>query len=210
MIIQEPFIKIIIVFALSSLYGLQRQRNHKQAGLGTFTLVAVGSCVLTIIAIDLGLSNSIGMIGGIITGIGFLGAGAFIRNNDKVFGFTTAASIWIFAIFGLIVGLGYFYYGFLVYLIVWIAVLFDNYLDEKGLDSYKKRVTITYTKFDKKDEISDILADYSKRFNLVSIQLNKKESTISSTYIIEAMKKEISDLLKELYKKKWCVSVRLE
>ena len=206
----EPLVKIILVFALSSLYGLQRQRNHKQAGLGTFTLVAVGSCVLTIIAIDLGLSNSIGMIGGIITGIGFLGAGAFIRNNDKVFGFTTAASIWLFAIFGLIVGLGYFLYGLVVYLIIWTAVLFDNYIDEKGLGSYRRRVTVTYTQFDKKDKISDILADYSKRFSLINIELNKQENNISSTYIIEGLKKEISDLLKELYKNKWCVSVRFE
>ena len=102
----EILVKTIFVFLLSSLYGLQRQRNHKPAGFGAFTLVAVGACALATIAVDIDLIHSIVIISSIITGIGFLGAGALIRTNDKVFGFTTASSIWFFAIFGLTIGLG--------------------------------------------------------------------------------------------------------
>jgi putative Mg2+ transporter-C (MgtC) family protein len=210
MLFSDVFSRILLVFLLSSLYGIERQKNHKPAGFGTFTLVAVGACSLVIIASEFGETYSVAIIGAVVTGIGFLGAGALLRNNDRVFGFATAASIWFFAIFGLVIGLGYFAIGFLIYVIVWLAVMFDNYLEEKGLGSYRRRVTITYNDFDKKDELSDILADYSKKFNLISIQINKKEKTISSSYLIEGMKKEIGLLLKELHKKKWCTSVKFE
>jgi putative Mg2+ transporter-C (MgtC) family protein len=170
----------------------------------------VGACALAILAVELGVDKSIGLLGAIVTGIGFLGAGAIIKNNDRIFGFTTAASIWLFSIFGLIIGLGQFREGIVIYVIVWLVVALDRLLERKGVGSYRKRVTIIYTQFNKKDNISNILADYCTSFSLINITLNKKEKTIASSYLVEGPKKEIEDLLKELYKNKWCVSVKFE
>src|SRR3989338_8472325 len=108
MILSDIILRFFVVAILSSLYGLQRQRRHKPVGFGTIVFVSVGACALAILAVELGIENSIGLLGAIVTGIGFLGAGAIIKNNDRIFGFTTAASIWLFSIFGLIVGLGQF------------------------------------------------------------------------------------------------------
>ena len=210
MILSEIIVRFFVVAVLSSLYGLQRQRRHKPVGFGTIVFVSIGACALAILAVDLGIANSIGLLGAIVTGIGFLGAGAIIKNNDRIFGFTTAASIWLFSIFGLIIGLGKFTEGITIYLVVWLVVGLDRYLEKLGVGSYRKRVTVIYTGFNKKEQIANILADYCTSFSLMNIVLNKKEKTISSSYLVEGPKEEIEDLLKELYKNKWCVSVKFE
>lgn len=210
MIFKEMLLRILIVFFLSALYGIQRQKSHKPVGFGTFIFVSLGSCALALTAVQMALAQSISLLSAIVTGIGFLGAGALIKGSDRIFGFTTAASIWLFAIFGLIIGIGYYIEGFLVYALVWVVVAFDSFLEKRGIGSYKKKVTIIYSDFSKRDEMGDILAKYSDSFNLISINVNKNDKTISSTYLVEGVKKEIEDLLKELYKRKWCVAVKFE
>src|SRR2546428_13706698 len=73
-------------------------------GFGTFIFVSTGAAALAILAIDLEADNPLTLLGGVITGIGFLGAGALIRANDRVFGFTTAALVWAMAALGVAAG----------------------------------------------------------------------------------------------------------
>ena len=203
-------IRFAIVFVLSAILGIERQRAHKPVSFGTFVFVAIGSCALVIVTTIIDFNSRILVLGSIVTGIGFLGAGALIKGSDRVFGFTTATSIWLFAIFGLIIGLGYYTEGFIVYVSVWLVVGVDKYLENRGIGTYRKKVTITYTEFNKKEQIANILADYCTRFTLMNVNMDKKQKTISSGYLVEGPKKEISYLLKELYKNKWCVSVKFE
>jgi len=202
--------RLVIVFLLTILYGLQRQKAHKPVGFGTFTLVSAGSCALALTAINLGLENSIALLSAIVTGIGFLGAGALIRGNDKIFGFTTAASIWLFAIFGLVVGLGEYKIGLTLYLFVWIVVFVDNYLETKGIGSYKKKLTITADRLVDKKLVINLLAKHCRSFKLIDVKIDKKESKVSFEYLIEGLKKDISFLLNDFYKKKWCIGLDLE
>ena len=204
----EIFLRLFLVFALSFIYGYQRQKNHKPVGFGTFILVSVGACALAITAVEMNLDNSVALLGAIVTGIGFLGAGALIKTSDKIFGFTTAASIWIFAIFGLIIGLGKYREGIIIYSIIWITILSDNYLENHAIGSYRKRLTIECDIFVNKDDIANILAKYSTGFTLMNITLNKKDKHIVLNYLMEGPKKDINFLLRELYKEKWCLSVR--
>ena len=201
-------LRLFLVFALSFIYGYQRQKNHKPVGFGTFILVSVGACALAITAVEMNLDSSVALLGAIVTGIGFLGAGALIKTTDKIFGFTTAASIWIFAIFGLIIGLGKYREGLIIYSIIWITILFDKYLEDHAIGSYRKRLTIECDLFVNKDDIANLLAKYSTGFSLMNIILNKKDKHIVLNYLIEGPKKDLNPLLRELYKEKWCVSVR--
>lgn len=205
----EIFSRFLLVFLLASLYGLQRQKSHKPIGFGAFTLVSIGACGLAIVAVELGTTYTIPLISAIVTGIGFLGAGALIKGSDRIFGFTTATSIWLFAIFGLIMGLGFYKEGFILYGAVWVIVGVDKYLEKRGVGTYRKHITVVYTRFDKKEQISNILGEYCTSFTLMKISVDKNQN-ISSTYLVQGLKKEISDLLKELYKNKWCTSVKLE
>lgn len=104
---------------LGALIGLNRELKHKPAGLRTHALVALGSAVLTLLISGQTVGGQAGgepahydalsrVIQGIITGIGFLGAGVILRSADgrHVSGLTTAASIWLAACLGCACGTG--------------------------------------------------------------------------------------------------------
>jgi putative Mg2+ transporter-C (MgtC) family protein len=207
MVLLDILFKFVVTFLLSSLFGLERQTSHKPIGFGTFTFVAVGSCALGILAGTLGLESSIGLLGATITGIGFLGAGALIKTGDKIFGANTAAAIWLFAIFGLIMGLGEFMIGGVVYGLVWLTVLFDRFLEHHSLGSYQKKLTINTNEIIDENELESVIGKKSK---VLGVEVNKKCNTISFTCIAEGTKEEINEIPKKLFKKKWFESFRTE
>src|SRR3989449_8170719 len=139
----EVVLRLLFVFGLAFSVGLERQLHRKPVGLGTFIFVSMGAATLAILAITLEEDNPLPLLGGVITGIGFLGAGALIRSNDRVFGFTTAALVWAMAALGVAAGAGLYYLAFVNYGIVWAVVLTDQYLESKGFGSHAKVVHLT-------------------------------------------------------------------
>jgi putative Mg2+ transporter-C (MgtC) family protein len=96
-------------YALALPIGWDRERDERTAGLRTFPLVAVASCGFVQAAEQLLASEPDGMariIEGVITGIGFIGGGAIIKQDATVRGTATAASLWATAAIGVAVGLG--------------------------------------------------------------------------------------------------------
>ncbi len=114
------------------LIGYERQKKHKIAGMTTHLLVALGASALAIVqeymyldsiqlVIDTGISNPAiaaatqferqRIIAQVIAGVGFLGTGAIIKTNGYITGLTTASTLWISAIIGIIFGLGYIMLG---------------------------------------------------------------------------------------------------
>jgi len=114
MIEYDLIIRLVLAAVFGGLVGWERQKGHKPAGLRTHMLVSMGSALFTMISFmvtfDLasGLVDSTRIAAGIVTGIGFLGAGAIIQSQEKVIGLTTAASIWIVAAIGMAIGYGLF------------------------------------------------------------------------------------------------------
>lgn len=109
------FIKLLMSALLGSLIGLEREYHGRPAGLRTHMLVCVGATMITISGIMVSEQFSSGtntggeisrIIAGVVTGIGFLGAGAIVRTSDFVRGLTTAACIWFVAALGVVIGLG--------------------------------------------------------------------------------------------------------
>lgn len=204
-------IRSLIVFIFSLLYGLQRQRSHKPVGFGTFIYVAIGSCALTIASMELGFNGGgLPLLSAIVTGIGFLGAGALIRNSDRVFGFTTAAGIWLFAIFGMLIGLGHYLNAGVVYSMIWIVVFLDTYLERKGLGSYRRKLAIGTNFLVDKKEIMKVLSKHCNNFHLIDFDINKRARLWKFSYLIEGPIDHIAQLIRELDSKKWCVSVKFE
>lgn len=112
----EVIIRIFITIILSGLIGLERKIYKKPAGLRTNIMVGLGSTVLMIIGLYILSNYNQGgnvdisrIVGQVVTGIGFLGAGAIIQARGSVHGLTTAASIWVVAAIGMAVGLGYYF-----------------------------------------------------------------------------------------------------
>lgn len=102
---------LCLAIVLGGLIGLERQLRGNVAGLRTHIMVAVGSTVITLASVEIGLGVRGGMRGDpghiaaqIVSGVGFLGAGAIMREGITVHGLTTAASIWATAGIGIAVG----------------------------------------------------------------------------------------------------------
>ncbi len=116
----EIIIRLILAFILGALIGLEREFHGRAAGLRTHILVCLGSSLVMLISMhlfdiyrDSGAVDPSKMAAGVITGIGFLGAGTILRFRASVRGLTTAASLWAVASIGLASGSG-FYQGALV------------------------------------------------------------------------------------------------
>jgi putative Mg2+ transporter-C (MgtC) family protein len=99
----------LIAVLCGAVLGTERERHQKPAGLRTLMLVCLGSCLFTMVGFV--FTSSTGDSGRvaaqIVTGIGFLGAGAILHGPGLVSGMTTAASIWVTAAIGMIAGAGY-------------------------------------------------------------------------------------------------------
>ena len=103
-----PFVPKVLASTLcGSIVGIEREYKGKAAGLRTMILICVGCTLFTIIAYHISPASDPGrVISTILTGVGFLGAGAIFKNEDKVVGVTTAAFIWVIAALGVLIGIG--------------------------------------------------------------------------------------------------------
>ena len=103
-------IRLMAAALLGGVIGFQRERAGKPAGLRTHILVTLGTCVFVLACSGYGMSSNglSRVIQGIVTGIGFIGAGSILKLNDErdIKGLTTAASVWIASAIGVAVGLG--------------------------------------------------------------------------------------------------------
>jgi putative Mg2+ transporter-C (MgtC) family protein len=110
----ELILKLVLAVALGGLIGLERETSQKPAGFRTNILVCTGSAMLMSLAVAVVNSASgspdtlIRMAAGVVTGIGFLGAGTIIHARGMVIGLTTATTIWVVAGLGLVIGAGYY------------------------------------------------------------------------------------------------------
>ncbi|WP_166820593.1 MgtC/SapB family protein [Thalassoroseus pseudoceratinae] len=115
--IGNVLLRLAASILLAAVYGWEREYRDKPAGLKTHMLLALGSAALTIIAVQFPLTqhqeqpgiefDPFRLIQGILTGIGFLGAGTIIQSNGDVEGLTTAATLWMVTAIGVACGLGY-------------------------------------------------------------------------------------------------------
>jgi putative Mg2+ transporter-C (MgtC) family protein len=105
----ETIRRICLSAFLGAALGVEREWNQKSAGLRTNMLITMGSTLFTLMSIDLSASSggdATRIAAQIVTGIGFLGAGAIMRTGGSVHGLTTAAMIWVNASVGVAVGGG--------------------------------------------------------------------------------------------------------
>jgi putative Mg2+ transporter-C (MgtC) family protein len=102
--------KLITATIAGLIIGWERELKNKVAGIRTMVLISVGCAILTgasfMISSIYSESDPSRIIGQIISGIGFLGAGVIVKNDDKITGVTTAAFIWLVSSIGILAGTG--------------------------------------------------------------------------------------------------------
>lgn len=127
-------LKLLIAAALGGLIGLEREIHRKPAGLRTNMFICLGSALFTILSAEVvaGTTNDPGRIAAqIITGIGFIGAGAIIRERGSVVGLTTAATIFVVASVGMAVGMGMYVTGFFATVVILLALSFLGWAEKR-------------------------------------------------------------------------------
>ena len=115
----EMLLRLVLAVLLSGIIGMEREALNKSAGFRTHILVGIGACLMMIISLSMPFIRMPGDFGAtgsnsdpariaaqVVSGIGFLGAGAIMSSSGKVRGLTTAASLWAVAGIGLCVGAG--------------------------------------------------------------------------------------------------------
>jgi putative Mg2+ transporter-C (MgtC) family protein len=129
----EVLLRVVLAGVLGGAIGAERELREREAGLRTHMLVAVGAALFTIVSAYAWGDFSFSQRGGItfdptriaaqiVTGIGFLGAGAIIRQGLSVRGLTTAASLWVVAAIGMASGAGYYSAAVITTVVVLISL----------------------------------------------------------------------------------------
>lgn len=192
----ESVFRLLLIFALAFGIGLERQLRRKPVGFGTFIFVSTGAAALAILAIDLEQDNPLSLLGGVITGIGFLGAGALIRSNDRVFGFTTAALVWAMAALGVAAGAGLYLLVIVNYAVVWAVVVTDRFLESRGFGSHAKLVHLTIANPLSTPDLDIILPAAFGRFERVHV--DKEAHQVNVTAQVRLRPGDVAPLLEAL------------
>lgn len=142
----EISLKLVLAVALGGLVGLERESSHKPAGFRTNILICVGSAMMMILSgLILGESGASGtdltrIAAGVITGIGFIGAGTIIQARGSIVGLTTAATLWAMAGLGLVIGAGYYLVAVIFTAIIILTLVIFRHIE----DHYLKRSMFLY------------------------------------------------------------------
>lgn len=160
--------RIVLSAILGALIGYERQFKHKSAGLRTNILVCIGSCLIMILS-NLLYENVEGktnadparLAAQVVSGIGFLGAGAIIKEGVNVIGLTTAACIWVVSGVGLAVGAGYYMIAIFASLLVYIILEILSHMDKWFIPA--DNIMIKIKMINRGDKIKEV---YNKLLNL--------------------------------------------
>ncbi|HEQ78631.1 MAG TPA: MgtC/SapB family protein [Euryarchaeota archaeon] len=141
----DALIKVLIAFLLGAVLGIEREMRKHPAGLRTHVLVTVGSTAFTLVGFEI-YHQLVGttmvdpgrVIQGVITGIGFLGGGAILKDRGHVKGLTTAAAIWIASAVGVLIGTNMF---ILAVTITVLAIIILSVMHKLELSVKKKSRT---------------------------------------------------------------------
>lgn len=164
----EYIFRIVLSAILGALIGYERQFKHKSAGLRTNILVCIGSCLIMILS-NLLYENVEGktnadparLAAQVVSGIGFLGAGAIIKEGVNVIGLTTAACIWVVSGVGLAVGAGYYMIAIFASLLVYIILEILSHMDKWFIPA--DNIMIKIKMINRGDKIKEV---YNKLLNL--------------------------------------------
>ena len=127
--------QLLLATFVGALIGLEREYKRKGAGLQTYSLVALGACLLSVISFELAKSeigfDPSGVIQAVAIGIGFIGAGVIFRQPSGTVGLTTAAGLWATAAIGIAVGTGLYFLAIFTALLALLVLSGFGLLEEK-------------------------------------------------------------------------------
>jgi putative Mg2+ transporter-C (MgtC) family protein len=200
--------KLILSFLLGGFIGFVQEQNGRPAGLRTHIIISLGSTIIMILSIFIAQqfdNADPGRIGAqVVSGIGFIGAGAIMKKEFNIIGMTSSASIWATSAIGLSTGVGMYGLSIVGSIILVITINIIKKLGKKALKT-KKDYSIFMVKLMTKDinkantTIRKILHTYNIKISSYSVFIDKIENHITLKFTIRQPKKiNISELMKEI------------
>lgn len=208
--ITSAIFKLCLSLILGCVVGLERKRKGQIAGVRTFALISMGATLAMLISIYvpqvyLGLKNGDpGRIAAqVVTGVGFLGAGAIIQMKGSVKGLTTAAGIWMVATLGMAVGVGLYVLSIVAtILILFILVQLEKFEHRIKIGSETRILKVKVVGIVKNiDDYKNVFVRYNVHMSNVHIEYDYKENVTRINFAIVAKEAtNYPELLGELKK----------
>jgi len=210
---QDIIMRLLIALIVGGLTGLERERSHQFAGFRTHILVSVCSCITSITFLSLFFQYSsysnidpARLSAQVLSGVGFLGAGAILKTSNGIRGLTTAAGIWATACIGIAVGYGY----YILAISAWLFVMITLYI-LKNIDKmiFKKKQTIFNIKTDNIEIISSIYEMFQRsQISVKNIEINSDTNNIKINLLtVHDRRIVLDEVIKELSKLKNIISI---
>jgi len=200
----ENLIKICLAVLVGGVIGAEREFQDKAAGFRTIILITLGSTLFTIfsVSMDPGFTRT-RVAANIVTGIGFLGAGAIVRERGRIGGLTTAATIWLSAALGMGIGAGELYFSMAATVLTLLVLLafprIEARIDQiREARSYK--IAMNANDFKGVEKVEKALTNCSLR--VTDHHQAKSEMAITSTWKIIGAPKNHEKFMQMMMKDK--------
>ena len=208
----QIILRVLVGAVLGAAVGLERERNDQPAGLRTHMILVIGATLAMVLSVNLGYlfgregspSDPARLAAQVISGIGFLGAGAILRYGFTVKGLTTATSLWTMAIVGLTVGAGYYLIGVIATGLMLVVLGLLNNLENRFVRTAVSRFIQVEANYQKGvvKSIRKIVQKYSDNLLSFTIQKHVKNqrlriqvvARISRDQTLEELIEAISDI----------------
>lgn len=168
--------------------GLERESHGRAAGLRTHILVGISSTLIVLASIYMAQSNEYGIVSdpgrvsaGVVTGIGFIGAGTIIRFRASIKGLTTAASIWAAAAVGLAIGSGFYLGALATTVLILFSLVFLGKIEKMFIKKayYKSLVVISSAEVGNLKLIKQVLDSHEADIKDFEISMSKKNEQVN-------------------------------
>jgi putative Mg2+ transporter-C (MgtC) family protein len=194
---QEIVIRLAIASVLGMIVGFERERQNQPAGLRTHTILAIGSCLAMTISINLAMQftplvpngDPARLAAQVVSGIGFLGAGAILRYGTNVKGLTTATSLWTTAMVGLAIGAGHFFSGIATTVMLLVILVLLNVIEKKWIRGFET-ITVSVTAVDNPslaEELVALFKQLKKKVLSISVDTDLPANKVTATMVVKTI-----------------------
>lgn len=190
-------IRLAIASVLGMIVGFERERQNQPAGLRTHTILAIGSCLAMTISINLAMQfyplvpngDPARLAAQVVSGIGFLGAGAILRYGTSVKGLTTATSLWTTAMVGLAIGAGHFFSGIATTAMLLAILVLLNVIEKKWIRGYET-ITVSVTAVDNSsltEELVALFKQLKKKVLSISVETDLPVNKVTANMVVKTI-----------------------
>lgn len=204
--IQDILIRLALALLLGGIVGFERERDSQPAGLRTHMILVLGACLAAIISEEMGASfgsDPTRLAAQVVSGIGFLGAGAILRFGFNIKGLTTATTLWTMAIVGLALGFGYYVLAVITTGFMLIVLTIMNIVEKKFVRTNLIRNVVVDVDYEDGviRTVRKTMTEIAEKLISFSVRKSARTSRLRITIVAQFNKSEsIEDLVEKISK----------